>query len=148
MSKRFIKPPIPYREQSRLIQNFVADPRVVLSATKRTNHAPIMFEQQIPGSQGHVMYRNKESRSSKVHGDESLELVKLVREQASTRPKPYASLTNAPGILPVRRSLLALAERKPTVVRDQLSPQKPPGSRLQFLRSRVQHVPGLSTTDR
>ena len=35
-----------------------------------------------------------------------------------------------PRILSVRRSLLALVERKQTVVRDQIFPQEPPGSRL------------------
>ena len=39
------------------------------------------------------------------------------REQASTRPKPYASLKNAPRSLPARRSLLALAGRKTNHVR-------------------------------
>ena len=47
-----------------------------------------------------------------------------------SRPKLYASLKNASRIMPVRRSLLALVGRKPTVVRDQLFPQKTPGSRL------------------
>ena len=36
----------------------------------------------------------------------------------------------APRILPVRRSLLVLVGRKTTVVKHQLFPQKPPGSRL------------------
>ena len=60
--------------------------------------------------------------------------MKPARESASSRPKPCAYLKNS-RILPVRRSLLALVGRKQTMARDQLFPQKPPGSRLVF-RSR------------
>ena len=42
--------------------------------------------------------------------------MKPAREPASSRPKPCASLKNAPRILPVRRSLLALVARKQTVL--------------------------------
>ena len=38
--------------------------------------------------------------------------MKPARTPASSRPKPYASVKNAPIILSVRRSLLALVERK------------------------------------
>ena len=51
--------------------------------------------------------------------------MKPAHEPASSRPKPCASLKNAPRILPVRRSLLAIVGRKQTVVRGQLFPQKP-----------------------
>ena len=47
--------------------------------------------------------------------------MKPAREPASSRPKPCASLKNAPRILPVRGFLLTLIGRKHTVVRDQLS---------------------------
>ena len=50
------------------------------------------------------------------------ELVKPAREPASGRLKPRVSLKNAPKILPVHHSLLALVGRKQIVVRDQLSP--------------------------
>ena len=40
-------------------------------------------------------------------------------ERKFSRPKPCASLKNAPRILPVRRSLLALVGRKHTALRDQ-----------------------------
>ena len=73
--------------------------------------------------------------------------MKRAREPASSRPKPYTSLKNAPGILPVGRSLLALVGRKQTVIRSQLFRQKPPCSRLLFSRMRVQHSPGSFTTE-
>ena len=66
--------------------------------------------------------------STEVHGGGGLELLKLARDSASWRPKLCASLKNAPRILPVRRSLLALVGRKHTAVRDQFSPHKRPGS--------------------
>ena len=59
---------------------------------------------------------NHAESGTKSLGGEGLELVKPAREPASNRPKPWASLKNAPGILPVRRSLLALVGRKQTVV--------------------------------
>ena len=72
-------------------------------------------------------------------------LMKPARAQASSRPKPCASLKNAQQILPVLRSFLALVGRKHTVVRDQLFPQKPPGSCLLCLsRTWVQHSPTLT----
>ena len=73
--------------------------------------------------------------------------MKVARESASSRPKPCASLKNAPGIFPVRHFLLALVGRKQTVVRDQLFPRKSPGSRLLFSRTRVQHSPDSSTIE-
>ena len=39
----------------------VAYPQPAFSATKRTNHAPISFDQPIHVSQGHTSYRNKEN---------------------------------------------------------------------------------------
>ena len=42
---------------------------------------------------------------------------------------------------------MALVERKMTVVRDQLFPQKPPGSRFRFLCTGVQPSPGSSTIE-
>ena len=49
-------------------------------------------------------------------GGGGLELVKPAREPASNRPKPCASLKNAPRILPIHRSLLTLVGRKQSVV--------------------------------
>ena len=59
--------------------------------------------------------------------------MKPAREPASGRPKPCASLENAPEILPARRSLLALVGKKQTAV--SFPPQNVParafGSRAQ-----------------
>ena len=68
--------------------------------------------------------------------------------RASIQPsKALCILEKAPRILPVRRSMLALVGRKQAVVRDQLSPQKPPGSRLWFSRTGVQYFPRSSTIE-
>ena len=82
----------PYREQPRSTRIVVAYPRPAISPTKRTNYAPISFDQQVQVSQGHTSYRNKESLNIGVHGGGGLELVKSVREPASSRPKPCSSL--------------------------------------------------------
>ena len=54
--------------------------------------------------------------------------------------------TYSEGVRP-RRSLLFLVEKKKTVVNDKLSPQKPPGPRLWFPRTRLQHSPSSSTIE-
>ena len=56
--------------------------------------------------------RNGADQCQNVHGGGGLQLAKLAHDPASTRPKPCASLKNTHRILPVRRSSLALAERK------------------------------------
>ena len=68
------------------------------------------------------------------------------REPASSRSKPCASLKKPHESC---RSPLhvAFVGRKMTVVRDQLFPQKPPGSRFRFSRTRVQPSPGSSTIE-
>ena len=91
-----------FREQPRSTQIVVAYLRLAFSVTKRTNHAPISFD-QAQVSQGHTSCRSKENRNTEVHGGGGLELMKPARELASSRPKPCASLKNAPGILPIRR---------------------------------------------
>ena len=89
-----------------------------------------------------------------VHGGGGLELVKLARNQASSRSKPCTSLKSAPGVLPICCCLFTLVRRKQAVVREQLSPQEPPGramdSRVQgfstpLARRRSRH-PSLSPT--
>ena len=80
--------------------------------------------------------------TTEVHGGGDLgQLVKPAREPGPSRPKPCAPLKNAPRILTVRCSLLALVERKQTVVRDQLFPQKTPGLRLRFSHTKIQYSP-------
>ena len=86
MSKRFTKPRTPYREQFRSTRSVVAYPRPAFSATKRTNYAPISFDQHVQVSQCHT------SVPMDVHGGGGLELVKPAREPASSRSKPCASL--------------------------------------------------------
>ena len=145
MSKRFIKPPYSISRETSIDSDCCRlYPRPAFSAKRRTNHAPISFDKQAQVSQGHTSCRKKESWNTEVHGGGGVELVKPAREPASSLPKPCASLKNAPPILPVRCSLLALVGRKQTVVRDQLFPQKPPVSRLWFSRTGVQHSPGSS----
>ena len=72
----------------------------------------------------------RKRKREKAHGDGVLELVKPAREPDLAAQSPVHPWKNAPGILPARRSLLALVGRRPTVVRYQLFPQKPPGSLL------------------
>ena len=84
---------IPHREQPRSTRIVVAYPRPTFSATKRTNHAPISFDQQAQVSQGHSLYiKKKEKGNTEVHVGGGLELVKPAREPASRRPKPCAFL--------------------------------------------------------
>ena len=83
--------------------------------------------------------------NTEVQDGGGLEPGKLALDPASSRSKPCAFLKNILKILSGRRSSLALLGKKQTVIRDQLSDQKPPGSRLWFSRTRVQHSPGSST---
>ena len=73
-------------------QIVVAYPRPAFSATKRTNHALINFDQQVRVSQGYTWYINKKNGNTEVHCGGGLELVKPAREPASNRPKPCALL--------------------------------------------------------
>ena len=103
----------PYREQPPSTQIVVAYPRLALPETKRTNYAPTrFFGQQAQVSQGLVMQIKKSCRT-KVYGGGDLELVKIARESASSRPKLCGSYKNAPKILPVHCSVLALVGRRP-----------------------------------
>ena len=72
--------------------------------------------------------------------------MKPARKPVSSRPKPCASLKSPTNL--ARSPLhVALVGRKMTVVRDQLFPQKPPGSRFRFSRTGVQPSPGSSTIE-
>ena len=147
-AKRFVKPPYSI-SRATSIDSECCRPtqRPTFSATKRTNHAPISFDQQARVSQGHTLYRNKKSCSTEVHDGGGLELVKLACEPTSSRPKPCASLKNAPGISPVPRSFLALVGRNPAVVRDQLSPQKTPFASFIITHKKGSLLPGSSTIE-
>ena len=71
--------------------NFMPPTTSVLSNNSDT-YVPTSFKQQFQVSQNHTSYRNKENRNTEVYGGGDLELVKLVREPASSRPKHCASL--------------------------------------------------------
>ena len=73
--------------------------------------------------------------------------MKPAREPASSRPKPCASLKKPHESCPFAAPCVALVGRKITVVRDQLFPQKHPGSRFRFSRTGVQLSPGSSTIE-
>ena len=55
MAPTSVKTATPYREQPRSTRIVVAYPRPAFSATKRTNYAPISFDQQLQVSQGHIV---------------------------------------------------------------------------------------------
>ena len=71
--------------------------------------------------------------------------MKPAREPASSRPKPCASLKKPHESCPFAAP--CGPRRKKTVVRDQLFPQKPPGSRFRFSHTGVQPSPGSSTIE-
>ena len=84
--------------------------------------------------------RGKENCSAEVRGGGGLALVKLARDSASNRPKLCASLKIVRGILPGHHSLLAVAGRKQTVVRDQLSFRKVVRAFEFHAQTRLQHL--------
>ena len=102
----------PYREQPRSTRVVVAYPRTSFSLTKRTNYAPITFDQQVQVSQGHTLYRKKENGNTEVHGGGGLELAKPAREPASSRPKPCASLKKPHGSCPFAAPCGPLRKKK------------------------------------
>ena len=114
---------ISYREQPQSTRIVVAYPRPAFSVTKQTNHASISYDQLAQVSQGHTSYRNRKTLNTEVHGEAGVR-ASIVPSKAVCIPE------KAPRILPVRRSLLDPVGRKHIVVRDQLFPQKPSGSRL------------------
>ena len=74
----------PYRKQPRPTQIVVTYPRPAFSAIKRTNHAPINFDQQAQVSQGPKSYRNKEFQHSP--GSPTIELHSNVAESGGYLP--------------------------------------------------------------
>ena len=72
--------------------------------------------------------------------------MKLAREPASSRPKPCASLKKPHESCPFAAPC-GPRRKENDVVRDQLFPQKPPGSRFRFSRTGVQPSPGSSTIE-
>ena len=120
--------------------------RPAFSATKRTNHAPISFDQQAQVSQGRASYEIRKI-GTEVHGGGGLELIKPAREPASSRPKSCSTLKKPHESCPFATPCWLFVGRNQTVVRHQLFPQKPLGSRLCLSRTGVQHSPGSSTIE-
>ena len=74
----------PYRKQPRPTRIVVTYPRPAFSEIKRTNHAPINFDQQAQVSQGPTSYRNKEFQLSP--GSSRIELHSNVTESGACPP--------------------------------------------------------------
>ena len=83
------------------------------------------------------------------HGGGGLELTKPTRESVSSRPKPCSFLSENFPMNLARLPLLVGSGRKKTYrgQKSQLSPQKPPGSRLWFSFTTVQHFPDSSAIE-
>ena len=137
----------PYREQSRSTRNVVAYPRPAFSAKKRKNYAPTSFDQQFQVSQGHTFCT--EIRKIEIPRSMVVEALNWWSRRASQHPAVQSPVHSWKSPMNLARSplLVALVERKMTVVRDQLFPQKPPGSSLWFSRTGVQPSPGSSAIE-
>ena len=147
ISKRFIKPPYSIREQPRSTRNVVAYPRPAFSAKNRKNYAPTSFDQQVQVSQGHTFCT--EIRKIEIPRSMVVEALNWWSRRASQHPAVQSPVHSWKSPTNLARSplLVALVGRKMTVVRDQLFPQKPPGSSLWFSRTGVQPSPGSSTIE-
>ena len=144
--KRLIKPPLSIPRETSIDSDCCHLSTVSVLSNKADKLCSIGFNQQVKVSLGHTSYRNKENRNTEVHGGGDLERVKPVCKPVSSRPKSCASLKR-PTIVPVCRSLLALAGIKNTVVRHQLFPQKPFCSLLRFSCTGDQQSHGSSTIE-
>ena len=147
ISKRFIKPPYSIREQPRSTRNVVAYPRPAFSAKNRKNYAPTSFDQQVQVSQGHTFCT--EIRKIEIPRSMVVEALNWWSRRASQHPAVQSPVHSWKSPTNLARSplLVALVGRKMTVVRDQLFPQKPPGSSLWFSRTGVRPSPGSSTIE-
>ena len=120
----------PYREQPRSIRIVVAYPRPAFSATNRTNS----FQPVLINKKSKFLKATHRTKIRKIEIPRSMvvEALSWWSRRASQHPAvqspvhPWKSPTN------LARSPLhvALVGRKMTAVRDQLFPQKPPGSRF------------------
>ena len=137
------------REQPRSTRILVTYSRPAFSATKRTNHAPISFDQQAQVFQDHVSYRKKKENwiTTEAHDGGGLELVKPAREPASSRPKPCVYPWKSPTNL--ARSPLLVSFRRKKTNRGQRSAFPSETSRFAplFSRTGVQHSPGSLTIE-
>ena len=146
IAKRFIKLPYSISRAASIDSDCCRLPTTSVLSNKSEKHVPTSFDQQFQVSQGYTSYKNKENWNIEVHGGGpwTVEAGARASIQPSQSPvHPWKSPTN------LARSPLhvALVGRKMTVVRDQLFPQKPPGSRFRFSRTGVQPSPGSSTIE-
>ena len=103
---------IPYREPPRSTRIVVAYPRLAFSETKRSNHAPISFDQQAQFSQGYKSYRGKENGTTEVDVGGGLELSEVGARARIQPSKALCVPEKFPRILTVRRSFSAFVGRK------------------------------------
>ena len=136
----------PYREQPRSTRIVVAYPRPAFSATNRTNTS-----QPVSINNSKFLKATHRTKIKKIKIPRSMvvEALSWWSRRANQHPAvqspvhPWKSPMNLAGS-PLH---VALVGRKMTVVRDQLFPQKPPGSRFLFSRKGVQPSPGSSTIE-
>ena len=137
----------PYREQPRSTRIVVAYPRPAFSATNRTNTFQTVL---INNSKFLKATHRTKIRKIEIPRSMVVEALSWWSRRASQHPAvqspvhPWKSPTN------LARSPLhvALVGRKMTAVRDQLFPQKPPGSRFRFSRIPSQPYCRRVSTDR
>ena len=105
VSKRFIKPPCSISRATPIDWDFCRLPTAGALSNKADLKSVLFNKPKFLKTR--TSCRNKENCSTEVHGSEDLELVKLAREPASSRPKPYISLL-------ARSPLLVGSRRKKT----------------------------------
>ena len=99
------KPPYSISRATSIDSDRCRPPSASVLSNKADKSRSNQFRSTSPSFHGHTSCRNKGNCITEVHGGGDLELVKLPREPASSRPKLCASLKNAPGIFPIRRPL-------------------------------------------
>ena len=136
----------PYREQPRSTRIVVAYPRPAFSATNRTNtFQPVL----INNSKFIKATHRTKIRKIEIPRSMVVEALSCWSRRASQHPavtKPCASLKKPHESRPFAAPC-GPRRKKNDVVRDQLFPQKPPGSRFRFSRTGVQPSPGSSTIE-
>ena len=130
ISKRFIKSPYSISRATSADSDCCIIPTAIVLSSKADTSRSNQVDEQAHNSQGHTSYRNKENRNIDVYGDGSLELVRLAHEPASSLPKPCASLKTPHESCPLAAPYWPSQRKKKTVVRDQLFPRTPRGSRI------------------
>ena len=135
-----------YREQPRSTRIVFAYPRPAFSATNRTNtFQPVL----INNSKFIKATHRTKIRKIEIPRSMVVEALSCWSRRASQHPavtKPCASLKKPHESRPFAAPC-GPRRKKNDVVRDQLFPQKPPGSRFRFSRTGVQPSPGSSTIE-